>query len=120
MMLVLPSAGELTIDFTDMDFTAPLQTLEFGLSDTSNSMSGMINGDGMTVDFTKSATCYLDIFAQAGRRTGYGLYSVYAFFQPKATPVPLPASGFSMAGGLAALLWVIRRRAQATVMRAVA
>jgi hypothetical protein len=119
-MLALPSAGELSIDFADLDFTAPLQTLEFGLSDTSSSVSGMINGDSMTIDFTKSTTCYLDIFAQAGRRTGYGLYSVYAFFQPQVTPVPLPASGFSMAGGLAVLLWAMRRRAQATVMRAVA
>jgi hypothetical protein len=120
MMLVLPNAGELRLDFTDMDFTGALDTLEFGLSETSSSVSGMIDADSMTIDFTRPTTLYLDVFARADKQTGFGLYNIYASFQPQVVPVPLPASGVSLAGGLAALLWLFRRRGQVTVMGAVA
>lgn len=120
MMLVLPTAGELTLNFSDLDFTGLLDSFEFGLSNTSSSMSGMIDGDSITIDFTKATTFYLDIFARAGRHTGFGLYDIYACFQSKPAPVPLPASGISFAGGLAGLLWACRRRRQTIVMSAVA
>jgi hypothetical protein len=120
MEFVLPTAGELTLNFKDMDFTGALDNFEFGLSNTSSSMSGMIDGDSMTIDFTKATTLYLDVFARAGKHTGFGLYNIYACFQPKPSPVPLPTSGISIAGGLAALFWAIRRRAQVTVMSDVA
>jgi hypothetical protein len=120
MMLVLPSAGELSISFTDMDFTGALDSLEFGLSETSSSVSGMIDADNMTIDFTRPTTLYLDVFARAGHHTGFGLYNINVCFQPKPSPVPLPASQTSLAAGLAALIWLFRRRGQATVMGAVA
>jgi hypothetical protein len=122
MMLVLPTAGELTLNFTDMDFTGALDAFEFGLSNTSSPMSGMIDGDSMTIDFTKATTFYLDIFARGGLHTGFGLYDIWALFDPKSQPqpVPLPTSGISLAGGLAGLLWMFRRRRPTTVMTAVA
>jgi hypothetical protein len=118
MMLVLPSAGELSLSFTDMDFTGALDMLEFGLSQASSSVSGMIDADHMTIDFTRPTTLYLDIFARAGEHTGFGLYNINACFQP--TPVPLPASGLSLAGALAAFAWSFLRRRQAIVIGAVA
>jgi hypothetical protein len=115
MELDLQSAGTLTLNFTDLDFTGALDSLEFGLSDTSASLSGMIDADSMTIDFTRATKLYLNIFARAGHHTGFGLYNLYACFQPKPNPVPLPASGLAMACGLAGLFWVIRRPRQATV-----
>jgi len=120
MMLVLPTAGELTLNFTDLDFTGALSSFEFGLSNTGGSMSGMLNGDSMSIDFTKATTFYLDIFARGGLHTGFGLYNIWACFQSKPAPVPLPATGFSLAGGLIGLHLVYRRRKQTTVMSAVA
>jgi hypothetical protein len=115
MELDLQSAGTLTLHFTDLDFTGALDMLEFGLSDTSSSFSGMIDADSMTIDFTRATKLYLDIFARAGRHTGFGLYNLYACFQPTPQPVPLPASALALACGLAALFGVIRRPRQATV-----
>jgi hypothetical protein len=120
MQFVLPTAGELTLDFKDLDFTGALDSFEFGLSNTSSSLSGMITGDGMTLDLTKPTTLYLDTFARAGSQTGVGLYNIVAFFQPIPQTVPLPASALSLAGGLGALFWICRRRRQTIVMSAVA
>jgi hypothetical protein len=113
--LDLQSAGTLTLNFTDLDFTGALDTLEFGLSETSSPVSGMIDADSMTIDFTRATKLYLDVFARAGRHTGFGLYNLYACFQPTPQPVPLPASALSLACGLAGLFAVIRRPRQATV-----
>jgi len=115
MELDLLSAGTLTLNFTDLDFTGALDTLEFGLSETSSSVSGMIDADSITIDFTRPTKLYLDIFARAGRHTGFGLYNIYACFQPAPKPVPLPASWLALACGLAGLFGVIRRPRQTTV-----
>jgi hypothetical protein len=120
MMLALPTAGKLVLNFTDLDFTGALDSFEFGLSDTSSSLSGMINADSMTIDLTRATTLYLDMFARAGLRTGVGLYNIVAFFEPIPQPVPLPASVLSLAGGLGGLLWICRRRRQTIVMSSVA
>ena len=81
---------------------------EFGLSDTSSSVSGLIDADSMTIDFTRPTKLYLDLFARAGRHTGFGLYNIFACFQPSPKPVPLPVSWLSLAWGLAGMFWVIR------------
>ena len=111
----LQSAGTLTLKFSDLNFTGALDALEFGLSETSSSVSGMIDADSMTIDLTRATKLYLDVFARAGRHTGFGLFNIYACFTPVVNPVPLPASGLALACGLAGLFWVIRRPRQATV-----
>ena len=108
MELDLQSAGTLTLKFTDLNFTGALDALEFGLSETSSSVSGMIDADSMTIDFTRPTKLYLDLFARAGRHTGFGLYNIFACFQPSPKPVPLPASWLTLACGLAGMFWVIR------------
>jgi hypothetical protein len=110
--LDLRTAGTLTLNFKDLDFTGALTSLEFGLSETSASMSGMVNADSLTIDLTLPTKLYLDVFARAGQRTGFGLYNLYAFFQAAPSPVPLPASWLGLACGFAGLFWVIRRPRQ--------
>jgi hypothetical protein len=79
----------------------------------------MMAADAMTIDFTRATTLYVNVFAQAGTATGFGLYNINAEFEPtvgpNATAVRLPASAPLLSAGLAALFWTFRRRPQAIV-----
>jgi hypothetical protein len=125
--LSIPSAGELFVSLTDLQFPDPFSSLKFDLSDTQSTKTAMSNPGTLTLNLTGPATLYANVFAKAGGSSNLGLYNLTATFMgtanPAGAPVPLPATGALLAAvtTLAALFELVgRRRARTTVTTAVA
>jgi hypothetical protein len=125
--LNIPSAGELFLTLTDLQFPDPFSSLKFDLTDTLSSKTGLSNPGILTLDLTGPATLYANVFATAGGSTNLGLYNLTATFlgssEVTGAPVPLPATGALLAAvtSLAVLFELVgRRRTRTTVTTAVA
>ena len=125
--LNIPSAGELFLTLTDLQFPDPFSSLKFDLTDTLSSKTALTNPGTLTLNLTGPATLYANVFASAGGSSNLGLYNLTATFLASsgvtAAPVPLPATGGLLAAvtGLAALFELVgRRRTRTTVTTAVA
>jgi hypothetical protein len=121
--LSIPSAGDLFLTLTDLDFPNPFAFLKFSLTDTHNALAGGLTNPGMLqLSLTGPTTLYADVLARAASG-GPGLYNLTATFVSSA-PVGLPGSG-ELLGAVTALavgldlIWR-RSRARATVTTAVA
>lgn len=103
--LTTPGAGELFLTLTDLDFPTSFASLQFALTDASAVLgSGLVDaGTVLTLDLTQPTTLYADVFALTKGQAGVGLYNLTATFLDS-SPVPLPATGLLLAGGLLLLL----------------
>jgi hypothetical protein len=106
--LSVPGAGELFLTLTDLDFPSPFSSLKFSLTDTAGALVGFADPGTLTLDLTKPTTLYADVVATTQAGTEAGLYNLTATFLG-ASPVPLPASGLLLGGGIALAL-IIKRR----------
>jgi hypothetical protein len=100
--LDVPSAGELSVTLTDMQFPSPFASLQFALADANSMLTMLSNAGTTTLDLTAPITLYADVFATS-QTGGSGLYNLTAAFVPSSS-VPLPPSAASLAGGLLVLL----------------
>jgi hypothetical protein len=128
--LDIPSAGELTVTLTDMDFSSPFASLTFAISDATQSLTGLDNAGTITLDLTAPNTLFVNVFATSAAGAS-GLYSLAADFSP-GSPVPLPSSAVCLGGAaLMLLVWQLtagkrcihgfpKDATQATVIRSVA
>jgi hypothetical protein len=106
--LSVPGAGELFLTLTDLDFPSPFSSLKFSLTDTAGALVGFADPGTLTLDLTKPTTLYADVIATTQAGTEAGLYNLTATFLD-ASPVPLPASGLLLGGGIALALFIKRR-----------
>ena len=112
VQLDVPSAGVLSLNWTDLDFTSSLANLDVELSNGLKTM-GSFQADGSTkLNMTGPEKLYVTIFATAQGSWDMGLYHFSAEFTPAVAAVPLPGLGVVGLGtallGILALGW--RRR----------
>jgi len=112
-----PSAGNLFLTLTDLDFPTAFSTLDFALTDAASTVAPLVDVEDpgvkptLTYDLTSPTTLYAEVFAIAGA-SSLGLYNLTATFVPDTSPVPLPASGALLLSGvtlLALTLELLRR-----------
>lgn len=118
----IPSAGELFLTFTDLNFPSALSSIDFGILENGQTLQTQ-SGSGGTLEayFSGPTTLYAQVFASSAT-SAWGAYNLTANFIAS-SPVPLPATGALLAAVtfLAGLLELTsRRRAQAIVTTAVA
>jgi hypothetical protein len=106
--LNISGAGTVTVKLTDMKWPDLLGTLSFTLFDATHTIGsyslspGALTGtQGYTVN--AAGTYYASIFAAPASGKMGGLFNAQIYFGPAAAPVPLPASGWLMMCGIAAL-----------------
>jgi hypothetical protein len=115
VQLDIPSAGTLTLTWTDLDFSSSLAALEVGLSDASKTLGDYDYDGSTTVDLSGPLMLYATVFATAQGSMDVGLYHLSATFTPAVVAtVPLPGLGVSGLGvgflGVLAIAWRRRRR----------
>ncbi|HTW74438.1 MAG TPA: hypothetical protein VMD56_05895 [Steroidobacteraceae bacterium] len=101
--LDVPGPGEIFLTLTDLSFPAPFASLKFALTDTESALVGLAPPGTLTLDLTKPTTLYAEVFQTVAPATGMGLYNLTATYLGS-SPVPLPASGLLLGGGLLTLL----------------
>jgi hypothetical protein len=120
VMLSLPSAGELFLTLTDLNFPDPFASLKFALTNAQTALVGLTDAGTMTFSAASPTTLYANVFATTQPTTDLGLYNLTVTFVAQ---VGLPATGGLLASVTLiamALELVWRRRAQTTVTTAVA
>jgi hypothetical protein len=114
VQLSIPSAGTLTLTWTDLDFSSDLAGLEVGLSEASKTLGDFDYDGSTTVDLTGPVMLYATVFATAQGSMDVGLYHLSAMFAPAVVAVPVPAIGVWGVGagflGILALVWRTRWR----------
>ena len=111
MKLSIPSAGVLSLAWTDLDFASSLAALDLGLSDGTKNLANFLGAGSTTLDLSGPVTLYATIFATAQGSLDVGLYNVSASFVPAGAPVPVPGLGiWGLGTGFLGLLALARRR----------
>jgi hypothetical protein len=106
----VPSAGELSLQLTDVNFTSPFSSLMFALTDSSTDFVPLTDAGTMSLAVPGPVTLYAHVFARAQGGFDVGMYNFTASFVP-GSPVPLPGTGPLMGMILAlALLARLPRR----------
>lgn len=111
-----PGSGTLSLQLTDIDWPQALSSLSVTAGNGQQLLaSWMDNGSQSTGSLSFQVTSgqyFADVLADAGGALDLGAYSLSVQFTPAASPVPLPASGLLLLGGLACV-FVLRRAAHA-------
>lgn len=100
-----PSAGQVTVAVTDIRWRSLLAQLATSVTSGGRTI-GSLNGSGNLIFSVQAGQRFaVAIFAAAASSaSNLGLYKLGVSFQPLATsPVPLPATGWLLLSGLAAL-----------------
>jgi hypothetical protein len=111
VQLVIPTAGVLSLSWTDLDFSSSLATLDVGLSSATKNMGDFQSGGSTTLTLNGPVTLYAAIFATAQGSMDVGLYHVSASFMPAVAAVPLPSVGiFGLGAAFLGVLALARSR----------
>jgi hypothetical protein len=106
----LPSAGTLTVTLSNVDWLAPLASLNLLVS-SPNGKLGPEMGAGTSTFAVQSGEVSAQWFGTAQGPLNTGVYAVRIEFQPAAgIPVPLPTSLVLLLSGLVLLSWQRRRK----------
>jgi hypothetical protein len=106
----LPSAGTLTVTLSNVDWIAPLASLNLLVS-SPNGKLGPEMAAGTSTFAVQSGEVSAQWFGTAQGPLNTGVYAVKIEFQPAGgTPVPLPASIALLLSGLVLLFWQRRRK----------
>ena len=112
------SPGTLTVTLGDLDWPAPLASLNLLVSTPNGAVGPELTGPGTATFNVSSGNVIAQWFgtaAQGGLNTG--AYSLEIQFSPgssTSSPVPLPTSVALLLSGLGLLVWQRRTRAGAT------
>jgi len=105
-----PGPGTVSVQLTNLDWPQALSSLSFMSATASRIVSPWANADsgtwGLSFQVAGPGAYFADIMAVAGGPLDLGAYSFSLNFTP-AAPVPLPASGTLLLGGLAGLIGLI-------------
>jgi hypothetical protein len=122
LALDAPGAGTVNVTLNDLNWPAKASLSFFASTDSSvlTSTSDPTNPNSYQFALTGAGAFYAHISGVAGASSiqglpNFGLFGVAITFAPAASPVPLPASVWLLATGLAGLLGagLVRRRAVA-------
>ncbi len=106
---VSEQAGTVTLNLIDLNWKDLLQSLSTSIT-VSNGMQFSMNGPGiLQFDIGANQFFTTSIYALTRPSRVLGLYGVDYNFKP-AAPVPLPAAGWLLLGGLSLLAARVRRR----------
>lgn len=101
----VPSAGELFLTLSDLNYTSPFASLTFYTTNDLSAEVGQAQAGTLQLDLTGPTTLYAEVFATAQGSKDAGMYNLTAtFLDDPSSPVPLPASGGLLAASI--LLWL--------------
>ena len=105
-----PGPGTVSVQLANLDWPQALSSLSFMAATPSSVLtSGSLISSTQSFAFQVAAggNYFTDVMAVAGGPLDLGAYSFYLTFTP-AAPVPLPASGVLLLGGVACLVGLLR------------
>lgn len=111
--LNVSSAGSLSVYLTDYHWPSPLADLTVEIASPTKILGQMKGAGHETLSLSGPGTYYAYVMGDASGPLNIGAYGLKADFQPLSdTPstVPLPGSVSLLLGGIAALLWSVRRK----------
>jgi hypothetical protein len=108
-----PGAGTVSVQLTNLDWPQALSSLSFVATTASHVLSswsdpGSAGSHTLSFQVTGSGAFFADVTAVAGGPLDLGVYSFSLEFTPAIGPVPLPASGWLLLGGMLALIGLRR------------
>ena len=113
VQLDVPTAGQLFLTLTDLDFPDPFASLKFALTSLTSAQVGLAVAGTLTLDLTAPTTLYAEVFWKAPSGVDAGLYNLTATLLTTGDvlPFPLPASGGLLGGVLLLALAGLARQA---------
>lgn len=99
-LLVLSSAGLLTVTVTDMTWPQILQSLSFAITDNVSVLKNSATGGTLLYEVAGPMTLFANVYGVPDSSAGAGLYHIKASF---VSAVPLPAAAWLLLSGLAGL-----------------
>jgi hypothetical protein len=103
-------AGTVTLTVRDMKWGDVLSSLSTTVSLFKRDDLLLANSAQAVFDVGVGERFTTSIYAATSGKKGFGMYALDISFVPKATPVPVPAAGWLLASGVAALASLRRRR----------
>jgi hypothetical protein len=114
-----PGPGTVTAELTNLDWPQTLSSLSFmassqgqvlaSLSDPSQ-LTALTSTQAMTFQVGHAGTYFANVTATPGSPLGIGVYSLSLHFSNGSSAVPLPSSGWLLAGALALIFGFLWRR----------
>lgn len=108
-----PGPGTVSVQLTNLDWPQALSSLSF-MATTANQVLSSLSApssastQSLTFPVAGGGTYFADVMAAAGGPLDLGIYSFSLNFTPAGSPVPLPASGALLLGGIGGIVGLIR------------
>jgi hypothetical protein len=107
VQLDVPSAGVLSLAWSDLDFGSSLANLDVELSNGLQALGNFQTDGSTTLDLAGPVKLYVTVFAAAQGTMDVGLYHLSATFAPAVAAVPLPRLGVLGLGIAALVIFVL-------------
>ncbi len=108
--ITVTGAGTVTATLTDLAWTERFASLSFAVATVSGVLQRLDGPGVLTFEARGPGQYFVHVFGRASGVFNLGLFGLNVYYKDNAPAVPLPAAGWLLLGGLAALRAGTRRR----------